>query len=504
MEKFKEIYKGQERAHGCYQKEGGINEKGKMEGRSLIVRKPPTDDLWEQHLSGERSLGIIPITDDNTCQWGCIDIDDYPLDHKKIINKIREEEFPLIVCRSKSGGAHIFCFTKSFISARLMRQKLEQIAGELGYAGCEIFPKQEKIEKERGDVGNFLNLPYFGGTDNNRYAFLDDGSAANLEEFYTLVEKFRISEEDFSKIKLKKKKNFKEMSDGPPCLETFMSTKVQQGTRDVVLFHYSVYAKKKWPKDWQDKISEFNQTYMEIPLKMNEVIKTIKQHETTDYNYTCKIEPMCSHCNSSVCQTRKFGIGDDFESKFDDLTKFQSDESQWFITVDGKRLSLSNNELYDQNLFRKACMGRVNILPNSLNPRDWTARLQALLSNVKIIEMPVEVTAAGRFAELLEEFITDQGDAIDWEGLRLGQALHKNDKIYFRLEALVEFLTKKQFKSFNQTQIHSSIRGLDGDSETTRISGKVRRVWYVPKEFALKDKDQHEHDSPTFEEEIPF
>ena len=74
-------------------------------------------------------------------------------------------------------------------------------------------------------------------------------------------------------------------------------------------------------------------------------------------------------------------------------------------------------------------MGRVNILPNSLNPRDWTARLQALLANVKIIEMPIEVTAAGRFAELLEEFITDQGDAIDWEGLRLGQALHKNDKI---------------------------------------------------------------------------
>jgi len=213
---------------------------------------------------------------------------------------------------------------------------------------------------------------------------------------------------------------------------------------------------------------------------------------------------MCSHCNSSVCQTRKFGIGDDFESKFDDLTKFQSDESQWFITVDGKRLSLSNNELYDQNLFRKACMGRVNILPNALNPRDWTARLQALLANVKIIEMPIEVTAAGRFAELLEEFITDQGDAQDWEGLRLGQALHKNDKIYFRLEALVEFLTKKQFKSFNQTQIHSSIRGLDGDSETTRISGKVRRVWYVPKAFALKDKDQHEHETPTFEEEIPF
>tara|TARA_R100001163_G_C4971828_1_gene131432 strand:- start:116 stop:538 length:423 start_codon:yes stop_codon:yes gene_type:complete len=140
MEKFKNIFRGQERAHGCYKREGSINDKGKLEGKSIIVRKPPTDELWEQHLSGERSLGIIPITDDNTCQWGCIDIDQYPLDHKKIVSKIRAEDFPLIVCRSKSGGAHVFCFTKSFVSAKVMRQKLEQIAGELGYAGCEIFP----------------------------------------------------------------------------------------------------------------------------------------------------------------------------------------------------------------------------------------------------------------------------------------------------------------------------------------------------------------------------
>ncbi len=96
MEKFKNIFRGQERAHGCYKREGSINDKGKLEGKSIIVRKPPTDELWEQHLSGERSLGIIPITDDNTCQWGCIDIDQYPLDHKKIVSKIRAEDFFMI------------------------------------------------------------------------------------------------------------------------------------------------------------------------------------------------------------------------------------------------------------------------------------------------------------------------------------------------------------------------------------------------------------------------
>ena len=63
--------------------------------------------------------------------------------------------------------------------------------------------EQEKIEKERGDVGNFLNLPYFGGTDNNRYAFLDDGSAATLDEFLDLVTQYRVSKEEFCSDKIK-------------------------------------------------------------------------------------------------------------------------------------------------------------------------------------------------------------------------------------------------------------------------------------------------------------
>ena len=73
--------------------------------------------------------------------------------------------------------------------------------------------------------------------------------------------------------------------------------------------------------------------------------------------------------------------------------------------------------------------------------------------------MPLEVTATRKilYVNCLREFITDQGDAQDWEGLRLGQALYKDEKIYFRLEALVEFLTKKQFKTFNPTQIVTSI-----------------------------------------------
>ena len=184
IDKFKEIFKGLERAHGCTK----INTPGengvKVKGQSFVVRQPVTDDLWLKHLGGSQSLGIIPINDDNQCQWGCVDIDSYAgFDHKKLINQIKQLNLPLVVCRSKSGGAHVFLFTTEPVSAERMRDKLTEIKTALGYGGSEVFPKQIKL-KSQDDTGNFLNLPYFNGDNTTRYAFLSNGEAANLSGFY--------------------------------------------------------------------------------------------------------------------------------------------------------------------------------------------------------------------------------------------------------------------------------------------------------------------------------
>ena len=100
------------------------------------------------------------------------------------------------MCRSKSGGAHVFLFAKEPIKAKLVRDKLIEWAGELGYANCEIFPKQIEIKADRGDTGNFLNLPYHGGDDSLRYSFNDDGTSLNLTNFFDLYDQYCISEED--------------------------------------------------------------------------------------------------------------------------------------------------------------------------------------------------------------------------------------------------------------------------------------------------------------------
>ena len=159
IEKFKNIFEGLDRAHGVTIV-GESNGNGtKVKGKSFVKREPITNELWQKHLDGTDSLGVIPINDDNKCKRGCIDIDSYAgFDHQKLINKIKQFKLPLVVCRSKSGGAHVFLFTKDYVSASLMQDKLNEIRSVLGYGGSEVFTKLREL-KSKDDTGNFLNLP---------------------------------------------------------------------------------------------------------------------------------------------------------------------------------------------------------------------------------------------------------------------------------------------------------------------------------------------------------
>ncbi len=224
MEKLKQIFSGLTIAYGQYQP-GDRGENGtKQKGKAFIVRKTVTDDLWINHLAGEGpALGIIPITENNDCRWGCIDIDEYDLDHVSLIKSIRTLKLPVIVCRSKSGGAHVFLFTKENIPASLMQSKLKQMALVLGYEGSEIFPKQTEILVERGDTGNFLNLPYHNQMKGLRYAINDEGAGCTLEEFYKLYDVYSRTKKEVEEIKIEKEKIEEAFPGGPPCLNKLAS-----------------------------------------------------------------------------------------------------------------------------------------------------------------------------------------------------------------------------------------------------------------------------------------
>jgi len=245
VERFESIFRGLDSAYGTYKIERQ-NDKNKMVGKGFVSQNPPIMALWQKHLDGiEPSLGIIPIRADNTCTWGAIDIDQYPLDHVQLVSKIAQLKLPLVVLRSKSGGAHVYAFVREPVPAADMQRYLTACAALLGEAGREIFPKQSEILIERGDTGNYLNLPYFGGDRTTRYAVKQDGTAATLEEFFALHEA-NVQDGPLEAPQGSQKKDAA-VSDGPPCLQALCAQGFPEGTRNNGIFSLGIYLKKAFP-----------------------------------------------------------------------------------------------------------------------------------------------------------------------------------------------------------------------------------------------------------------
>ena len=251
VDTFSAIFNGLQLAYGTYKVEKQ-QANGKNTGRAAIVREPRPTALWEGHLSGKgRSVGIIPINEDNKCVWGCIDVDQYPLDHKLLVEKIRKLKLPLVVCRSKSGGAHCFLFTTDWIDAKDMQSTLQQISAALGYGGSEVFPKQIKLHLDRDDVGNFLNLPYYDAEDGLRYAIKDDGTSGTLEEFFALYEAHKQTPEQVTKLQIGDSGDTSPMKDGPPCLQFLLKNMISEGGRNNGLFNIGGYLRRAYPDSWE-------------------------------------------------------------------------------------------------------------------------------------------------------------------------------------------------------------------------------------------------------------
>ena len=485
LAKFKAIFEGLDIAYGTYkiQKE---REDGKQNGQAQIVRKPPTDDLWERHLDGvEPSLGIIPIRADNTCTWGCIDIDQYPLDHKALVKKIRKLELPLILFRSKSGGAHVFLFSKEPISAADMQKNLKLFSAYLGYSGCEVFPKQTQILVERGDTGNFLNLPYFGGNNGTRYAFTDEGEAATLEDFFSLYDRYALaSGEEMPKPKA----SDDDLADGPPCLQFLCTQGFPEGTRNNGLFNIGVYLRKAAPDKWEDLLLQYNNKYVTPPLPLNELNTLVRQLGKKEYNYKCKDAPINAHCNASVCRTRRSGVGQSTHEgpSITALSKYARDPPLWFLDVEGHRIELTSEELQQQHKFQIVCMNKINIAPPTMKKGDWETLLNSLLRQMvetqAITEAPEDTSNEGRFMDLLEEFCTHVQSAMDREEILMGRPWTNDEEnmTYFRMKDLEAFLVRNRFVCMTTPKIAQRLRTMNGSPQAITIKGRTLRLWRVP------------------------
>jgi len=490
IEKFINIFKGLERAHGCTNI-APVTENGvKVKGQSFVRRQPVIPQLWQDHLEGKQSLGIIPIRDDNKCIWGCIDIDSYAgFDHKKLIDKIKEAKLPLVVCRSKSGGAHVFLFIEEPVEAELMRDKLTEIKTVLGYGGSEVFPKQIKL-KSQDDTGNFLNLPYFNYTKTTRYAFLENGEAASIDGFFGLYERNKQTPQQLHKIKIERPVT--EYSDAPPCIELMAINKIPEGGRNNAMFHYGVYAKKKWPAEWKSRLTMFNIAASTSPLSESEVDIIKRQHDKKEWGYKCNDTPMCNLCDKKLCKIRKYGIGEEIVFPLlSDLQKVKLEKPYYYLNVDGERLHLENVKfLKQQNLFQEACMEQLDFKPPTVKPKDWDMIINPLMKNHEPVEPPEGVTTQDQLQNHLEEFCLDRHIGSDIKDLKRGGVLTKEGYHHFIFDKFYnQFLIRKRWDvPYSRT---AQMLKETCNCDDKRI-GKERTSVFMVKQFDKKEDNYNQ------------
>jgi hypothetical protein len=479
MDKFKQIFSGLTIAYGQYQP-GDRGENGKQQGKAFIVRKTVTDDLWTNHLAGKgAALGFIPITENNDCRWGCIDIDEYDFNHASLVKSIRNRKLPLVVCRSKSGGAQVFLFNKENISASLMQSKLKKMAIVLGFEGSEIFPKQTEILVERGDTGNFLNLPYHNQMKGLRYAINDTGAGCTLEEFYKLYDVYACTKEAVEKIKIEEEKIEEAFPGGPPCLNKLAAIGFGEGSRNNALFNIAVYYKQSNPDTWEDKIVEANSKHMTPALSNSEVQQLIKSVNRKGYDkYRCKDEPINSVCQAGLCRTKRFGVGYGEEEMplLGSLTKYRSTPPQWFLDVDKTRIELKSEQLYNPGMFALACLDQANKIVPVPKPRDWKQHfLKPMMGNLQEVEPLESLDPINELTGLLQDWTTNRQSARTLDDIFNKLPFTEKEFTYFRMEDFYSFCKKNNWE-MDKTKTGNLIKRLEGIFvEETRMTIKKQQ-----------------------------
>jgi len=181
-------------------------------------------------------VGVVPILDDGTCWFSAIDFDNYnEFTVKRFVMDAKRSGFPFVWCKSKSGGAHLYTFFSEPANAAKVRAKLSDLARTLGYPKIEIFPKQEQLDVSKGEVGNWINIPYFNSEMTQRYAFDDRAQPiAEFEKFLDYAESKRISPDDFDQLKVEAQEI--PFSDAPPCIQAMAHNGVSDGERNKSMF----------------------------------------------------------------------------------------------------------------------------------------------------------------------------------------------------------------------------------------------------------------------------
>jgi hypothetical protein len=508
IQQFQELFRGRENMYGLMKVGQGGEKKW-----AKTVHEALSDKLWKQHLNGTGpGIGVSPIMEDNTCLFGAIDVDDKATDHAALEKAIEELGVPLVVARSKSGGAHIYVFFTDPIPAEALVPKLKEWANQLGVTSrdaqgneipVEIFPKQTNLVPSA--VGNWINLPYYDHEKTERWASMA-GTKASLVEFLMFAENRRIQPGQIHQVKttLVPDEEGGLFEDGPPCLQAIHQEGVFEGFRNEFLLASSIYFALKHGDDWEDELDAYNTEFVDPPLGDIE-IRTIKasinrQRNRGTYAYP-KAPWLTERCsagdNESRCGLRKYGCksvakaaatgedpddGSHIQGRVIKLTKTDNDPPTWGVLVDGKAISLTTDEWWTFKGFRRRVYERLNIVLPPVSQKDWETHVQDLTKGVVVITTPKDADTEGQFKALVEEFCEQATEIDGLDDLLDGTPVEQADegRVIFLSPHLMNWLKRTKQFMIPPTKMFNYIANMGGGFDIVTIKDTQVEVWHIP------------------------
>lgn len=508
LDRFAALFDGYTKAHGEYGTQYKIDpDTGKHKSWARTTYEPLVRLTWSEHLQGDGSgLGIIMLRDDNTCMFGCVDYDLRTVNHLELEQKILQLQIPLIVCRSKSGGAHLYVFLKTPVPAELLRQRLDEWKSALGIATyinekglmveTETFPKQSERAGD-GDPGNWINIPYQNANSTIRFA-IKNGIRLTLEQFLDYAESSQVSADVFEKsyFNVVKDEDSDLFYEGPPCLITIQQQGgFVDGTKSDGLMAVGVYLKKRFPEDWKEKFDTYAATMCSTHIPQEDLSALKNSIGNKNYSYRCKLPPINSACQKRLCLSRQFGVGDSTAAngeQFLGVTCYEytaPDPPMWAFEIGGKRVMVDNDTFYNRDALNRAIMAHKLPPPLHLPQGRWIKMLGDLVKNADSIVMPDDAGPSGQIWERITAFLEHGVNAMAKQEILTGKILRTGGFAYFKSSDLFDYFKQHNIKFKSEQIIWQMLREHGADSNQVKVGNKSVKIWQIPWEYDISKDD---------------
>lgn len=450
-------------------------------------------DLLERHLNGDFGVGVCPVNAEGKCYFGVLDIDYYKPEIKKVLQFIKEYQLPLLPFRSKSGGLHVYLMVSKAVSAKSMRETLNNIAyyfcleNIYGKGKVEVFPKQEKAE----GFGSSVTLPYFNAENPYTYLLDLDGNPMEFKEALNYIKSHFTSLED-----VKQALEHLPYSDAPPCIQRILISEAVGGEdtgRNNFLFSFAVYAKKKYGSGFEDYVRAVNDKF-ESPVSDTDIESLLTSVKDNEYIYKCTDIPCNGFCDKPSCKKREFGLGRDkghFTGiDYGQLYRYLASEPYyiWELRLQGQEqwknvVFRDEGYLLDQRNFAKMCVRYLNQAPMQVSPNDWYAILNSVLPNIKEVEVKQETDTSGT-ATLKNAFLSYLANKMAHNDrpyqIHVGLCVRKKSnvnnkatwKYYFTHQGFADYL-KNQKIVFDMSLLRETLKSFGAEEDTLTYMNSV-------------------------------